>query len=211
MVCHDRAIEWDAHPRRAHRARRRSNPDVMRRVPCANGWLVDACHGDSSSQRSSPERSLGSRSTRNALARKTVLMDRSPGQAPRKDVVGQKSDPSPLDAWSCWGSVPAASWPGVRRVQLQPLAAARPQHRSVGGFGSPGFASPRAPPAPCGVPSLEASRSRRDARGYCRSGPCGTTGTRVNGCRANPVRPHREGGTFLHNERTQRLGGPGNT
>jgi hypothetical protein len=96
MVCHDRAIEWDAHPRRARRARRRSNTDVMRRVPCANGWLVDACRGDSSSQRSSPERSLGSRSTRNVLARKTVLMDRSPGPPLLATATAGSSARAPL-------------------------------------------------------------------------------------------------------------------
>ena len=54
----------------------------------------------------------------------------------------------------------------------------------------------------------EASRSRRDAPGYCRSGLCGTTGTRVNGCRIDRERQPRAGGTFLRNERTQRLDGP---
>ncbi len=89
------------------------------------------------------------------------------------------------------------------RAQLQPLPPAeRRCGRAAARFASPGFAPPPAPPVPCVVLPLEASRSRRGAPGCCRSGPCDSMGTRVNGRRTDQVRQPLAGGTSLCNERT---------
>src|SRR6266850_4632414 len=86
------------------------------------------------------------------------------------------------------GSVTDAWPPGVRGAHLPPLAPPYLQRHTTVGSASPGFAPPRAPPAPCVVLPLEVSRSHRDAHGYSRSGPCGTSCTRMHGCRTDQPR-----------------------
>ena len=111
---------------------------------------------------------------------------------------------------SCASAAAVARPAGARGGRLRPLAAAHPKCRAGGGFPSLGVAPPHAPPAPCVGLALAASRSRRDAPGCCRSGPCDTTGTRMSG-RRDQVRRPLAGGIFLCNECTRRPGGPDNT
>src|SRR5215471_4561073 len=75
-------------------------------------------------------------------------------------------------------------------ARLRPQASPHLPRHAVQGFASPGFAQRHAPLPPGVALPLDASRSRRDALGCCRSGPHDTTGTQnlgVENTRATTV------------------------